>query len=486
MEKRPFLVTTAIDYPSAKPHMGHAYEKICADVMARFRRLQGYDVWFSTGTDEHGSKIEEAAKKAGKPPGEFVVEMSRLFLELCDLYNISYDDFIRTTEKRHEKVVMDFLERVRKKNLIYKGMYEGNYCVECETFFTEKDLDKGKCPVHGKPTTWVKEESYFFRMSEFQKRLVEHIRKNPEFIRPASKRNELLNRLKEPLKDLSISRKSVAWGLPLPFDREHTNYVWFDALINYITTVGGLDSKKYMEFWPTAFHNIGVDIVWHHTVIWGSMLLALDIPLPRVFSHGFVLNEGVKMSKSLGNVVDPVGITKRYPVDTIRYFLIREIPFGEDGSFSDEAMKARINGELVADLGNLASRVLTLAEKHGGPFRGKPELDKELDLRAIEDRFEKLELHHTLDGVWSFVRACNKYINDKEPWKLEGEELTNALYNLLEGLRVISILIKPFMPETSDKIAKQLGVRAGTFRDCGFGEFRGKPKKGEHLFSRIE
>ncbi|RLI97332.1 MAG: methionine--tRNA ligase [Candidatus Aenigmatarchaeota archaeon] len=490
-----FLITTAIDYPSGKPHMGHAYEKICTDVIARFKRLQGVKVHFSTGLDEHGSKIQKCAEKAGMEPKAYVDRMARFFIDLCKAYDISYDDFIRTTEERHAKVVNQIFERVNSSGDIYKGEYEGPYCTDCETYYTEKDLKNGYCPVHKKPAEYVREESYFFRMSKYQKQLEEHIRKNPDYIMPKGKPEEILNRMKPGVKDLSISRTKIDWGLPLPIDKKHTQYVWMDALINYLSTIGGPESSEFKEYWP-ALHIIGTDIVWHHTVIWGSILMSAGIELPRVFVHGFINLKGQKMSKSGGAVVDPMELAKKYPSDAIRYFLIRDIPFGEDGDFSEDALKERINGELVSDLGNLTSRVLTLAEKAGVKPEGKPELEKELNIGKVERHMEKLELHLALDEVMRFVRAANKYINEKEPWKLMKDEmrarpasskkLGSVIYNLLESLRIIGILIEPFMPNTSKAINEQLGVEKGLLKDCVFREWDGNAKKGEYLFQKIE
>jgi methionyl-tRNA synthetase len=491
-EGKTFLITTAIDYPSGKPHMGHAYEKICTDVIARFKRLQGFDVHFSTGLDEHGSKIAKSAEKAGKKPQEYVDHMAKFYLDLCKAYDISYDDFIRTTEPRHIKVVNEVFNRANKKGDIYKGEYEGLYCTECETYYTEKDLKNGYCPTHNKPADYVKEESYFLKMSNYQKALEDHIKSNPSYLLPKGKAEEILNRMKDGLKDLSVSRTKIKWGIPLPIDPKHTNYVWMDALINYLSTVGGPSSDKFKKFWPNALHIIGTDITWHHTVIWGSILLSAGIKLPRVFVHGFINLKGEKMSKSGGAVVDPMELAKKFPSDAIRYFLVREIPFGEDGDFSEEALASRINGELVSDLGNLASRILTLAEKaekDGIKPTGKPELDKKLDLKKIEKHMDGLELHLALDEAMNFVRATNKYINQNEPWKQGGKELGNTIYNLLEALRIISIIIEPFIPATSKSIRDQLGIQTDKqllLKDCAFKPWKGKVKKGKHLFEPVK
>jgi methionyl-tRNA synthetase len=476
-----FYITTPIYYINYTPSVGSAYTTIVADAIARWHRLKGEEVFYLTGLDENSVKTVQAAKDRGiRDLQRYADGMAREWKNAWRVLNISNDDFIRTTEKRHERVVNEFFMKVFKKGDIYKGEYKGLYCEGCEAFLTESDLVNGKCPMHKKPPKALSEENYFFRLSKYQDRLIKHIENNPEFVQPKTKRNEILNFIKGGLKDVSISRPGLEWGIILPIDKDQRFWVWFDALLNYVS---GAPNK----YWPADLHVIGKDILRFHCALWPAMLLSAGYNLPKsVFAHGFFTVKGEKMSKSLGNVIDPVELAKRYPVDGIRYFLVREIPFGEDGDFSEEALKARINGELVADLGNLVSRVLTLAEKHGGPFRGKPELEKELDFKGIEKMFDALELHHTLDGVWSFVRACNKYINDKEPWKLEGEKLSTVLYNLLEGVRVISILISPFMPETSERICKQLWVKPGTFKDLRFGAFKGKPRKGEHLFRKVD
>lgn len=484
MTNKKFQISTAIDYPSARFHLGHAYEKICADVIARWKRLLGFDVHFSTGTDCHGQKIQRAAEKAGKPPREFVNEISEGFRELSEVLNISHNDFIMTTEERHKKVVQRVLNELERNGDIYKGIYEGLYCIDCETYYTEKEIVEGLCPVHKKAVEILKEESYFFRMSKYQERLVEEITKNPGLIWPDFKRKEILNRLKEPLNDLSISRLNVEWGIPLPFDKRMSVFVWVEALINYLTTVD-YPNKKFKDYWP-AVHVIGADIVWHHTAIWFSMLSSLGIKLPDIVVHGFINLKGEKLSKAKGVTIDPIELSDKYSPDALRYYLIRHIPFGEDGDFSEEALKARINGELVADLGNLVSRVLKLAEGYKGSLKGKDELGRHLNLKKIEGHMEAFELHHSLEEIWSFIRACNKYINDKEPWRLKGEELGAVLYNLLEALRVISILVEPFMPATAEGLRKQLRVGAGSLKDIKFRPEAAGPGKGEHLFQRIK
>jgi methionyl-tRNA synthetase len=466
-----FLITTAIDYPSGRPHLGHAYEKICTDVIARYKRLKGFDVHFSTGTDEHGMKIQRCAEKEKKTPQEYVDAMSAHFRELCSVLSISYDDFIRTTEKRHIKTAQEIFRRIHKKGEIYKGVYEGLYCVDCETFYMRKDLPGDKCPVHGTEPEVVSEESYFFQMGKYREKLIEHIRKHPEFILPPSRRNEILNRLKEPLKDLSVSRNSYSWGVPIPVDEKHVQYVWMDALINYLSTVGW-PSEKSEKFWPTAMHVIGKDIVWHHTVIWGSILMAAGIELPRtVYVHGFVNIRGEKMSKSKGAVVDPIKLTEEYGADTLRYVLISEIPFGEDGDFSAEALVARNNGELVNNLGNLVNRVLTfIYTKSGGKIpkpAGMDTLDSQVGKKICghADRasalLDEFNLQGALDELMKLSKFGNEYFQAKEPWKNEN---ANCLYLGANLLRSLAITLSPFIPQSAEKIWGYLSLEGSVHK----------------------
>jgi methionyl-tRNA synthetase len=459
-----FYLTTAIDYVNARPHLGHAYEKICSDVIARWHRLRGDDTFFLTGTDENAQKNEQAAKKAKKDTKTFVEENTKVFKELCEKFNISNDYFIRTTQPLHFRVSQDIIQKAFDKGDIYKGYYEGYYCTGCEAFLTEKDLDHDKCPEHGTKPEWIKEENYFFKMSKYQSE-IEKLLSKKGFVLPDYRRIEMLNRIKEEgLKDLSVSRVNLDWGIPVPFDKKHKIYVWFDALINYVSALDPPNGEKYKKYWPADVHVIGKGINWFHTVIWPTMLLSAGIPLPKsVYVHGYVNIKGKKLSKTTGVVVDPIDLAEKYGADAIRYFLIRDIPFGGDGDFSEEALKERINGELLSDLGNLASRVLTLAERTD-KIEGTAELEKNLNF---------------------FIRSVNKYINQYEPWKLQGQKFSNVLYNLVESLRVISILIEPFIPETADKINKQLGIRAGSVKDLKFRKFTGKIQKGEHLFKKI-
>ncbi len=485
MDRR-FYITTAIDYVNSRPHLGHAYEKILTDVIARWHRLLGEDVHFLTGTDENAQKNEQAAREAGVPVRDFVDENTEHFKELCKLLNISNDDFIRTTEPRHIRVAQDVFRRLHENGDIYKGVYSGLYCGGCEAFLTEKELVDGKCPEHDQPPKPITEENYFFKMSRYTSR-VEQLLSRPGFVVPECRRKEMLNRVRsEGLKDICVSRVNMEWGITTPIDREHKIYVWIDALSNYISALEYPDSAMFRKYWPADMHMIGKGINWFHSVIWPSILMSAGIELPRkIVVHGYITVNGQKISKSLGNAIDPAEIAKRYPADTIRYQLVRDIPFGEDGDFSEETLRARINGELLADLGNLVSRVLKLAGNHKGRLRGKDHLSRYLNIKAMQKHMENIELHHALEELWSFIRACNRYISKKEPWKLEGKELGVVMYNLLEALRVVSILVEPFLPETAGKLRKQLRVGTGTIRDCSFRTEATRPGKGEHLFQRV-
>lgn len=484
MNKKTFLISTAIDYPSEPGHLGHALEKVQADVIARYKRLQGFDVHFSTGTDEHGQKIQRYAQKANKKPQEFVDEMSKFFRDLCKMLNISDDDFVRTTEKRHLKVVQEIIKKIYKKGDIYKGKYKGLYCVDCESYYLLKDLEDGKCPVHHKPLETIEEETYFFRMSRYQKQLLRHIQENKNFIIPESKRNEILNRLKKPLQDLSISRKTVEWGIPLPFDKKLSLFVWVDALINYLTTID-YPGNKFKQFWPVDVHVIGKDIVWHHSVIWGSLLLSLGFPLPKtIFVHGFITVDGQKMSKSLGNVIDPFELVEKYGTDAVRYYLLREIPPTEDGDFTYEKFEQRYNSDLASGIGNLVARVSKMVENQlkthpavSGTKRipqnagQNPKIKKEIEKTKKKHKkaLEEFKFNEALKAIWNLISFCDKYIEQERPWeKKKGANL--ILNDLLFALNSIADLLSPFLPETSEKILKQL---------------EGKIKKAKSLFPRI-
>lgn len=485
-KKGKFYVTTPIYYVNDVAHIGHAYTTIAADILARWHRLKGEQVLFLTGTDEHGEKVEAAAVKVGKTPQEFVDSVVGGFKEVWKKLNISYDDFIRTTEKRHEKVVSDLIKKINENGDIYLGEYEGWFCIPCESFWTDLQLKNGKCPECSRDVQKLKEKSYFFRLSKYQEKLLKFYEENPEFLSPRFRAQEIISRVKGGLKDLSITRSALKWGIPFPLDKKHVVYVWFDALTNYISALGWPDGS-FKKFWPADVHLVGKEINWFHSVIWPAMLFSAGVEPPKkVYAHGWWTVEGKKMSKSIGNVIDPVDVAEKYSSDILRYFLVREIPFGEDGDYSEKALIARINGELVADLGNLVYRVLSLAEKFDGSFVGKDELSSKLNLKKIDVHMERLEITAALGEIWNFTHATNKYINDNEPWKLKGKELGNVLYNLLEVCRIISILIYPFMPETAEKINVQLGTKLGSLKDCKFRKFEGKIKKGSYLFNKIE
>jgi len=489
--KNKFYITTAIDYVNAAPHIGHAYEKICADVLARWHRLLGEDVFFLTGTDENASKNLEAAKKAKIPAKQFVDKNSIKFQELCKKLNISNDDFIKTTEQRHVKVAQSIFKKVYDKGDIYKTFYGGYYCSGCEAFLTEKNLVNGKCPEHNEEPKWLKEESYFFRLSKYKDKIISLL-KSKNFVIPEDKKNEMINRiLKEDLKDLSVSRVNLEWGIPTSIDPKHRIYVWFDALINYISALDYPNGSKFKKYWPADVHLIGKGITWFHSVIWPSMLISAEIKTPKtIYVHGYINLRGKKISKSSGEIVDPLELVDKYGIDPLRYFLIREIPFGEDGDFFEEALKTRLNNELANELGNLLSRTLTLVEKNFTKVEKTKidsELSKELDLNKINDYIKKYELHNSLSEIFRFISLCNKYVNDNKPWEMKDKEkLNKILYNLLESLRIISILLSPFIPETSNRINKQLNIKSGLLKDCKLGLVKEyKIKKAEILFKKI-
>ncbi|MCK4405845.1 MAG: methionine--tRNA ligase [Hadesarchaea archaeon] len=463
-----FFISTAIDYPSTIPHLGHAYEKVCADVIARFKRLQGFEVHFSTGTDEHGLKIQRSAEKAGKQPKEFVDFMSGKFRKLCDELKISYDDFIRTSEERHLKVVQLIFKKLHQAGDIYKGFYEGPYCTECETFYSEEELVDGKCPVHKKRVERVEEESYFFRMSKYRNKILDSIERNPDFIQPESRKNEIINRLREPLKDLCISRTDFDWGIQLPIDKKHVLYVWVDALSNYLTTID-YPTDKFQNFWPVDVHLIGKDISWHHCVIWSSVLLSLGLPLPKkIFIHGFVTYKGEKLSKSRGLVIDPTHLTKTYSVDALRYFLIREISFGQDGAFSEEGLRTRLNDELADVFGNFVHRVLTFTRDRFGGKVPDGKIDKKLEaelrerVEKVEKLLEELKVTQALEEIMAIAGRGNEYFQSCRPWeaiKSDPKKAADCLLNCVNLVKVLCIALQPFMPSVCDKLAEQLNLK---------------------------
>ncbi len=475
MAREKFYLTTPAYYVNDVPHIGHAYCTIATDVLARFKRMQGYDVFFVTGSDEHGPKVADSASQHGKEPKEWADIVVARFREAWKRLNINYDLQIRTTDDFHERGVKRLFEVIRDNGYIYAGDYEGWYCVPDETFWTETQLLDGKCPDCGRPVQRLKEKSYFFRLSLFEKKLLEHFEAHPEFIEPESRRNEIVSRVSQGLNDLSISRSTVKWGIPVPGDEEHVIYVWIDALINYITACGyGIDDERFEKLWPADLHLIGKEILWFHAVIWPAMLMAAELPLPkRVFGHGWWTVEGQKMSKSLGNVVDPIELADRFGPDAVRYFLLREGTFGKDIDFSFSAMISRINNELANDLGNLLSRTLAMMKRYNDgivPRTGeRTGGDNELLEMAmglypkIEPQMERLQFSVVLEEIWSFVRRCNKYVEENAPWELAKKpearsRLNTVLYNLAEALRIVTVLAAPYMPEASAKMWSQLGL----------------------------
>ncbi len=441
--------TTPIYYPNDVPHLGHAYTTIAADVLSRWNKLLGKEVFFLTGTDEHGKKLASTAEKAGKKPKEFIDNLIPEFKKAWESLNIEYDRFIRTTDPDHEKIVKEILQKVYDNGDIYKGEYEGLYCTSCEAYYTEKDAPDLKCPIHEKPLEKLKEESYFFRLSKYQKFLLDLYKKNPDFISPKTKRKEIINRVKEELRDFSISRTSFDWGIPLPFDKKHVTYVWFDALLNYYSATQS--SEKLKKFWPADVHIIGKDIIWFHTVYWPAMLKSAGLELPKkVFSHGWWTINSKKMGKSAGNALKVQELIDIAGVDSARYFLLRETPFGDDGDFSEEMLVERHNNELANKLGNLVSRVSALAEKYS--IEKTESTLKIKDIKnKVESHLNNLEFDKALNEIFAFIDKCNEYIQDKKPWETQDKKV---LYELSNAIKDISILLSPFIPETSEKIAK--------------------------------
>ncbi|MCI8346359.1 MAG: methionine--tRNA ligase [Bacilli bacterium] len=498
-----FYITTPIYYPSANFHIGHCYTTIIADAIARFKRQQGYDVCFQTGTDEHGQKIENKAKESGISPKEYVDHIVKNSKDLWDYLDISYDKFIRTTDAIHEQAVQKIFVQLYEKGDIYKGEYRGLYCTPCESFWTETQVVDGNCPDCGREVHEVTEEAYFLKLSKYQDQLVEYIESHPEFIQPESRKNEMINNFIKPgLEDLCVSRTSFTWGIQVPFDKKHVVYVWLDALTNYITSLGylGNDDSEFRKYWPADLHLVGKEIVRFHTIVWPIMLMALNLPLPKqVFGHGWLVVNGEKISKSLGNYRDPREYIDKYGLDAIRYFVLREVPFGNDGSFSEDSLVARINSDLANNLGNLVQRTISMGNKYfSGIITNKNVIDTvdETFLNSINDLYDEVEnkmnqLHisEALESIFEVLRKANKYIDETTPWILAKEEtqkqrLETVIYNLLESIRICAILLQSFLPTTSKKILKQINNNKVDFQFIFDNEYQlGNPSP---LFQRIE
>lgn len=509
MEKEKYFITTAITYTSGKPHLGNTYEVVLADAIARYKRLTGYDVFFQTGTDEHGEKIENKAKDANVTPQEFVDNIAGQIKDIWDVMNTSYDKFVRTTNKEHERIVQDIFKKFYDQGDIYKDEYVGLYCTPCESFWTESQLVDGKCPDCGREVHEAKEEAYFFKMSKYSKWLEEYIESHPDFIDPEARKNEIMNNFIKPgLKDLCVSRTSFKWGIPVTFDDKHVIYVWIDALSNYITFLGYEVNKEsssgFKKYWPADLHLIGKDILRFHTIYWPIMLHALGLELPKkIFGHPWLLFSEDKMSKSKGNIVYADDLVKEYGVDAVRYYLLHEMPFSSDGNFTTELLEKSINANLANTYGNLVNRTIAMVNKYFDGIIPENNIKEDIDNRLIEKLHqlpeiveEKMSSYHisdAIEAIFEVLRECNKYIDDTTPWVLAKDEtkkerLGTVLYNLLDAIRICSILLSPFMPETSEKVFKALNTSMTKYEDVGYNSLEHGNKLGdiEVLFARID